>query len=57
MGMDGGKRVRRDDGDEDAEDAPLPTSSLFLSLPEARTVLRPEHIGCKAIGRIIGVLE
>ncbi|KAF9226791.1 TFIID-18kDa-domain-containing protein [Gyrodon lividus] len=49
MGMDGGKRVRRDGGhgddeDEDAEDAPLPTSSLFLPPPEARTALRPEHI-------------
>ena len=47
MGMDGGKRVRRDGGDdedEDAEDAPLPTSSLFLAPPEARAALRPEHI-------------
>ena len=47
MGLDGGKRVRRDGGDDeddDAEDAPLPTSSLFLSPPEARTALRPEHI-------------
>lgn len=47
LGMDGGKRARRDGGDdedEDAEDAPLPTSSLFLPPPEARTALRPEHI-------------
>ncbi|KAH7887469.1 TFIID-18kDa-domain-containing protein [Phlebopus sp. FC_14] len=47
---DGGKRVRTnamghgDEDDEDAEDAPLPTSSLFLPPPEARMALRPEHI-------------
>lgn len=47
MGLDGGKRARRDGGDDDdddAEDAPLPTSSLFLPPPEARTALQPEHI-------------
>lgn len=47
MGMDGGKRARRDGGDDeddDAEDAPLPTSLLFLPPPEARMALRPEHI-------------
>ncbi|KAI9574430.1 TFIID-18kDa-domain-containing protein [Boletus coccyginus] len=47
MGLDGGKRVRRDgvdDEDEDAEDAPLPTSSLFLPPPESRTALQPDHI-------------
>ncbi|KAF8838635.1 TFIID-18kDa-domain-containing protein [Paxillus ammoniavirescens] len=45
-GMDGSKRARRDgdDDDEDGDDAPLPTSSLFLPPPEARTALRPEHI-------------
>ena len=47
MGMDEGKPARRDGGDdedEDAEDAPLPTSSLFLAPAEARTALRPEYI-------------
>ncbi|KIK82419.1 hypothetical protein PAXRUDRAFT_832217 [Paxillus rubicundulus Ve08.2h10] len=45
-GMDVNKRARRDgnEEDEDADDAPLPTSSLFLPPPEARTALRPEHI-------------
>lgn len=42
------KRARREqmDGEEDDEegDTPLPTSSLFLSPPEAWTALRPEHI-------------
>jgi len=47
MGMDGGKRARRDGGDDDDDDddgAPLPASSLFLPPPEARTALQPEHI-------------
>lgn len=46
MGLDGGKRARRDGGDDDDddEDAPLPTSTLFLPPPEARAALQPEHI-------------
>ncbi|KAH7931157.1 TFIID-18kDa-domain-containing protein [Leucogyrophana mollusca] len=38
------KRNRRDESPDDAEDAPLPASTLFLPPPEARTALRPEHI-------------
>ncbi|KAF9238838.1 TFIID-18kDa-domain-containing protein [Melanogaster broomeanus] len=48
-GIDGNKRARRDGGhrddeDEDGEESPLPTSSLFLPPPEARMALCPEHI-------------
>ncbi|EIW61170.1 TFIID-domain-containing protein [Trametes versicolor FP-101664 SS1] len=39
------KRLRREESPEhDAADVPLPTSTLFLPPPEARTALRPEHI-------------
>ena len=37
------KRMRREESEE-VEDSPLPTSSLFVAPPEARTSLRPEHI-------------
>jgi len=37
------KRARREE-EEEEEVAPLPTSSLFLPPPEAKTALRPEHI-------------
>ncbi|KAH9854838.1 TFIID-domain-containing protein [Lenzites betulinus] len=39
------KRMRREESPEhEAADVPLPTCSLFLPPPEARTALRPEHI-------------
>ncbi|KAL4081493.1 hypothetical protein V8B97DRAFT_1923256 [Scleroderma yunnanense] len=42
------KRARREqmdsEEDDEGDDTPLPTSSLFLPPPEARTALRPEHI-------------
>ncbi|KAF8558734.1 TFIID-domain-containing protein [Imleria badia] len=46
IGLDGVKRARRDgvNEDDEDEDAPLPTSALFLEPPEARTALRPEHL-------------
>ncbi|KAI0832916.1 TFIID-domain-containing protein [Trametes gibbosa] len=38
------KRMRREESPDHDADVPLPTSSLFLPPPEARTALRPEHI-------------
>ncbi|KAI0774645.1 TFIID-domain-containing protein [Trametes elegans] len=38
------KRMRREESPEHDTDQPLPTCSLFLPPPEARTALRPEHI-------------
>ncbi|KZT05586.1 TFIID-18kDa-domain-containing protein [Laetiporus sulphureus 93-53] len=38
------KRMRRDDSPDHDTESPLPTCSLFLPPPEARTALRPEHI-------------
>ena len=35
---------RREESPEHDSDQPLPTCSLFLPPPEARTALRPEHI-------------
>lgn len=42
--LDSNAKRRRGEDDEDADDFPLPVSSLFLPPPEARTSLRPEHI-------------
>jgi len=38
------KRMRREDSPDQDTESPLPTCSLFLPPPEARTSLRPEHI-------------
>lgn len=38
------KRMRREDSPDQDMESPLPTCSLFLPPPEARTSLRPEHI-------------
>ncbi|CCL98257.1 uncharacterized protein FIBRA_00251 [Fibroporia radiculosa] len=38
------KRMRREETPDRDVDSPLPTCSLFLPPPEARTSLRPEHI-------------
>jgi len=42
--LDSTVKRRRADESDDADDTPLPVSSLFLAPPEARTSLRPEHI-------------
>lgn len=38
------KRMRREDSPDRDTESPLPTCSLFLPPPEARTALQPEHI-------------
>ncbi|KAJ6615577.1 transcription initiation factor IID, 18kD subunit-domain-containing protein [Mycena sp. CBHHK59/15] len=38
------EKRRREDDSDDAVEATLPFNTLFLSPPEARTALRPEHI-------------
>ncbi|TFY63609.1 hypothetical protein EVJ58_g3161 [Rhodofomes roseus] len=45
------KRMRREDSPDRDNESPLPTCSLFLPPPEARTALRPEHIQ-DAFGRM-----
>jgi len=42
--LDSTTKRRRTEEEDDADDFPLPVSSLFLAPPEARTSLRPEHI-------------
>jgi len=42
-GVDSGNKRRRENTADDAE-VPLPTSSLFVQPPEARTPLQPGHI-------------
>jgi transcription initiation protein SPT3 len=42
--LDSNTKRRRGEDEDDADDIPLPVSSLFLAPPEARTSLRPEHI-------------
>ncbi|KAI0364588.1 TFIID-18kDa-domain-containing protein [Pilatotrama ljubarskyi] len=45
LGLGGdAKRLRREESPDHDADQPLPTCSLFLPPPEARTALRPEHI-------------